>query len=44
MGFFFRNHFLGIRSDIQHEEIAFSDIRPNTRYPMLHSIRISDIR
>ena len=48
--FFFLEHFLGIRSDfrkmsdIQFEEIAFSDIRLVTGYPMLHSVRISDIR
>jgi len=30
--------------DIQLEEIAFSDIRADTGYPMLHSVQISDIR
>jgi len=50
LSFFFLEHFLGIRSDfrkmsdIQFEEIAFSDIRLVTGYPMLHSVRISDIR
>jgi len=41
--FFFRRH-SGIRSDIRLEEIAFSDIQSDTEYPMLHSVRIFDIR
>jgi len=49
ISFFFRRNFLGIRldirkiSDIQLEEIVFLDIHSDTGYPILHSVRISDI-